>query len=46
MTTLKNFNQLGTISTETDFILFGADYKSYYSGATFISWFALSISDK
>ena len=41
MITSKNFNHLGTISTETDFVLFGADYKSYYSGATFISWFAL-----
>lgn len=41
MTTLKNFNQLGTISTETDFILFGADYTSYYSNTTFSNWFAL-----
>lgn len=41
MTTLKNFNQLGTISTETDFVLFGADYTSYYSDNTFSSWFAL-----
>lgn len=41
MTTLKNFNQLGTISTETDFVLFGADYISHYSGTTFSNWFAL-----
>ena len=41
MTILKNFNQLGTVSTETDFVLFGADYESNYSGATFSNWFAL-----
>ena len=41
MITSKNFKHLGTISTETDFVLFGADYKSYYSGTTFSNWFAL-----
>ena len=41
MITLKNFKHLGTISTETDFVLFGADYDSNYSGVTFSSWFAL-----
>ena len=41
MTILKNFKHLGIISTETDFVLFGADYKSYYSGTTFSNWFAL-----
>ena len=41
MITLKNFKHLGTISTETDFVLFGANYDSNYSGVTFSSWFAL-----
>lgn len=41
MIILKNFKQLGTISTETDFVLFGADYTSYYSDTTFSSWFAI-----
>ena len=41
MTILKNFKHLSTISTETDFVLFGADYDSNYSGVTFSSWFAL-----
>ena len=41
MITLKNFKHLGTISTETDFVLFGANYDSNYSGATFSNWFAL-----
>lgn len=41
MTILKNFKHLGTISTETDFVLFGTDYTSNYSNTTFNSWFAL-----
>lgn len=41
MTILKNFKHLGTISTETDFVLFGTDYTSNYSNTTFSSWFVL-----
>lgn len=41
MTILKNFKHLGTISTKTDFILFGADYTSNYSNTTFSNWFVL-----